>query len=696
MKYLLILTLFCLNKAWAFNCNAQYDSLGIPHQETSSMEEFYYCFGFHHGQDRAWEMDFLRRVAQGRNSEVLGYSHMKSDLMMRLLNLPGKAVKLWADFPEQGKKFFGLYADGVNAGFLNGRKAQEFIDAGYVPEPWRPEDSITLLLTQSFDQTRKTFYREYLEDKAIEAWGDKAPVLFSPEGIPWENNILKPGEYPKNENLKKRSSEYSREPIKLWASFPMPFGENSGSNNWVISAAKSKTGKAILANDPHLDLKTPMFWYWIHLKSPQTEMIGASLPGVPVVAAGTNGKVAWGLTNSYINTADAVFLKDPWPELFESIRPVVWIKFWFFKVPFFFKSFERLKTGQPVLPLETNKTGKMVLKWTGFSLTPQDILPMFDFMNAKNVSEMDEVLKRVGVPAWNFVFADTKGNIGFRMVGKSYRHTEKYPFGIPVQSIDTFLKENFLTPEERPALLNPRRNYIYSANNQHWPTDAAFYGGRGYSHSFRGVRIEEMLADKHDAETFKMIQCDQQVVDARYFVPRILKYIKDPLLLNWNQVATDSSLALPLYRRFIDITMEEWALDEYALYRTLDKLTQKQQSEFHVFYDRAVKDVNGRHWGEFHRLSFDHLSNDKLWSSFSPDIPGVGDTHSVNPGTSKWNKDRNLYQQYSGASMRMIIEMSEHPKIQLVMPGLNREYTVKGNKTPWQDWKECRYSEVAY
>lgn len=697
MKILLLgLFLFITSRALASNnkCKTSYDNLGIPHVEVTSTEDFYFCFGFHHGRDRAWQMDYFRRVAEGRNAEVLGFSQLKSDLMMRLLDLPSAAKKIWDSFNPSQKETFLHYTSGVNEGFKEGKKAQEFKDLDYSPEEWEPENTIVLLLLQSFDQTKKSFLSDYLEEKNKEEWGDKAKELFDEEGMPWENNILKEGEYQKRVTSRSSSSP-SNQVVKIWANFPEVFGKESGSNNWVISGKKSKTGKAILANDPHLDLKTPLFWYWLHLKSPELEVIGASLPGVPVVVSGTNGQVAWGLTNAYLNAADVVFLNNPPAESIKSIRPVVWVKFWFLKIPFFFKSFEKLISNHPILPLETETDKKLALRWTGFDLKSDEVLPMLKLVEAKNVEDMNSILKEVGIPAWNFVFADTKGDIGFRVVGKTYRHFSKTPYGIPSESIEEFKQVDSLSPEERPYVIKPERNYIYTANNRHWPMDAAFYGGRAYSFSFRGLRIDELLQGQHDPESFKAMQCDHQVVDARFFLPLIFNHIESPLLANWKMVATDGSIELSVYRRLMDIMMSGWKVNEYALYRLLKERTPTRKKEVQNFYELAVKDVNGRSWKDFHRLNFDHLSKNDDWN-FSPEMSGVGDNHTVDPGTSRWNSSKNIFEQYSGASMRMIIEMRERPHIQLVLPGFNREYTNEKTNSPWQDWKECKYTEVSF
>lgn len=675
-------------------CEGKYDNLNIIHLETKSERDFFYCFGYHHGKDRAWQMDFFKRVAEGRNAEVYGFAHLKSDLMMRLLDLPSEAKRIWSEVPQEKKDIFQWYAEGVNEGFKLGQEAREFKDLGYRPDEWKAMDSMTLLLLQSFDQTRKTFMLDYEEEKARENWGARAEKLFDEDNLPWNNTILKEGEYPKSSEIQKTSS-FPQNMKKIWADFPTVFGEESGSNNWVISGKKSKSGFAILANDPHLDLKTPLFWYWVHFKNTQREVIGASLPGVPVVPSGTNGKVAWGLTNAYINSADLVFLKDEKEGDITSFRPTVKVKWGFFKIPFFLKAFERTKTGLPVIPLELENEQKMILRWSGFGLRAHEILPMLDLMSAQNASEVNSVLEKINLPAWNYVFADTKGNIGFRVVGRAFKSTKKLPFGIPQMKMEDLSHAEYFSPAERPHVFNPSRNYIYTANNRHWPQDAAFYGGRGYNYSFRGFRIDELLQGQHDSESFKKIQCDRQAVDARFFVPKLLVHLKNSELAAWNFSSQDDSIPAALYRRLMDILMDKWKVNEYALYRLLDELSSEQSKELQVFYKLAQKDIDNRPWSKVHRLGFSHLSKNKDWV-FSPEIAGPGDNHSVDPGTSKWNEDLGIYEQSSGASMRMVIELREKPVIHLALPGLNRDYSNREKKLPWAAWKSCTYETVSY
>ena len=219
---LISLLVFSAHADTPFTCNAQYDDLNITRQETTSIEHFYYCFGYHHGKDRAWEMDNFRRTAQGRNSEVLGFKQLKADLMMKLLNLEGLSKTIWESFEGEKKFFLERYAEGANEGFKTGSQSSEFKKLNFSPEEWKPEHTVLVLLLQSFDQTRKTFMRDYEEEKNKEFWKDKAEGLFDEDYLPWASTILKKGEYPARESELPKTTTVSL-PVNLWSPFPTVF-----------------------------------------------------------------------------------------------------------------------------------------------------------------------------------------------------------------------------------------------------------------------------------------------------------------------------------------------------------------------------------------------------------------------------------------------------------------------------------------
>jgi penicillin amidase len=711
-------------------CPEKTNDLLIPYVQVTSFKDFYYCFGYLHGRDRAWQMDYFRRTAQGQNAEVLGYTHIKSDLMMRLLDLPKHAQKLWKDMTLENQSPWLDYTEGVNAGFIQGKNAKEFQIAGFEPAAWKPEDSLLVLLLQSFDQTRKTFFKDYEEQRALEKHGEQAKELFSVEDLPWADTILHDGEYPRNELLKKTSEVQKFDstspslPKMELPEFPSLFGLEAGSNNWVVSKNKSKNKVAMLANDPHLNLKTPLFWYWLNVTiDGKNKVMGGSLPGVPIIISGTNGKVAWGLTNAYINTADAAFIDNLPKDEVETIRPWVWFKFGPFKLPFFFKSFSRTKSGDVILPLEVESKLPMLLRWSGFFLKGEDVPPMLKLFETQNVDEMNVLLKLANFPAWNFVFADYVGDIGYRVVGNPFKHTEATPFGVPTMNYEQFKNVEFLDPNDRPSLLKPKRNFIYTANHRHWPLDAKYYGGRGYSMSFRGLKIHELLKNKkeHDVESLKNIQCDREATDARFFTPLLLKALAllpkkeitektTTLLSTWNNFETSvNCMACGIYRRWLDLLDKTWKTDTVATYRLLKKTTDDPMTEKKLLIDienalnTASSEINNRTWGEVHLNPFKHLSmqdnhEDKNFV-FSPEIPTAGDDQTIDPGTAKWNEKRKIYEHYSGSSMRMIIELKkDQPEIWLSLPGKNAQYDSAdtSNSQTWKKWSECQYDKIDF
>ena len=655
-----------------------------------SVEEYYYCFGFHHAKDRAWQMEHFRRAALGRNAELYGVSAIKNDLMMRILDLESLAKRIYSELPESKKENLVFYAKGANEGFKTGKLSQEFIDLNYEPEKWKPYHSILVLLLQSFDQTRKTFFSEFEETKYAKTWKEKTPEIFKESSVPWFSTILKENEYPKiNKVSSVQSSSYN---FSLWHNFPEIFGKESGSNNWVVDKTKSKSGHAIFANDPHLELRTPLFWYFIHLKSPELEVFGGSLPGVPVIASGTNMNVAWGLTNSYINTANLYELDENESFELKKIRPVVYFKFWLFKVPFFFKSFLKTESNLPLLPLDDDK--KIVLKWSGYSLKGDDVSSIFDLPSAKDSSSFKTILEKIKLSSWNYVFADTKGNVGLQVVGNAFRAEKDSKWGIEKLSYDELEKDNYLTSEELPNLYNPKRGYIYSANNRHWPDDSALNGGRGYSSSFRGFRIDELIkSSKHDVESFKNIQCDVQAVDARFLIPVLKNKINMPELDAWDFYVRGSEIQPTIFRTFMNEILEKWNVNEDAFFYLITHELDQRAEELQKIYDEVVKKYKTIKWESIHRINFKHLSNQGF--KFSPELSGVGDKNTVNPGTMKWNEDLRQFDHTSGASMRMIIEMKERPEIYLVLPGKNRNYARPVDEiSNWENWRTCKYTRI--
>jgi len=709
-------------------CDIFDDAQGVPHLRADNELTAFACLGFVHARDRLWEMDYFRRTAQGRRSEILGSSEIRSDFTMRILGLPKRAKLIFRGMAPDQQRPLWAYTFGVNQ-FLEGAGAEayEFKKLGYKPDSWSPEDTISLTLLQSFDQTRKTFGTQLQEQEWRTRYGD-VPAVFKNDELPWDSSILKNGEYPASSAVavpEKGSHDAVRSiPDSLLDSLRNlapgeTFESAVGSNNWVIAPSRSLSGNSWVANDPHLKLHYPAVWHWAHIQGGELDVIGAAFPGIPAFVSGANRKTSWGLTNAYLNVSSIALVDESEVKGASAERPVIWFRFGFLKLPFIFKTFEKVAGSFPVLPVPSPAGKVFVLNWSGFELDSKRVSESFEgltrLMVAQSAAAADQALQQISLPTWNFVFADTQGKIGYRAVGliPRPRTLGASQLGIPEIRLADWQQhmseKSWFSSAEMPHVFDPARGYVVTANNRQWPVDSAFHGGRSYQHGFRAFRIEELLLKsvKHDFETLRKIQCDVQATDARFLVPLLLKAVSESrggsaqiaeamaVLGSWDFEASLDCRACALYRRWMSRLKDGTKLNESAIYRKLQKLEPVFQQLLGTELLNAASDLNSSaqsiqpRWGEVHLNRFPHLMGESWFGSEM--IPTPGDDHSVNPGSSKWENGRFYHK--TGASERLLVEMSNPPTVYSVLPGTNRDLEKRNladPEGPWMDWVSCR------
>lgn len=690
------------------HCQIWRDEQEIPHLNANDDLSGMACIGYVHGRDRSWQMDYYRRVVEGRKAEIFGRSAIREDFFLRLIGLRSRAHSLFSQFDANFQRKLWAYTYGVNLGFNEALKngVYEFKKFDYSPEPWTPESTLSLILLQAFDQTKRSFELQIEAQSWMKDYGKESSTLFNPNDLPWSTTILKEGEYLKATDVS---------PIQKPS-----FSDTSkkGSNSWVIGPARSLSKKSWLANDPHLQLTSPPVWHLVHIKiNNQLDAIGASFPGIPAIISGSNLHVSWGLTNSYLPTMQVSYVPKKELKNCESYRPVIWFKFWKLKLPFFFKQFKKTSSQLPILPIGATHDQSLVLRWTGFDLKPSDISPVFQVMYTRNINEIDKTLSQIGVPSWNFVFADDQGGIGFRAVGRVAKFEKNLPYEIPsrslkdLESLSSFSQP--LTPDEMPHYLNPKRGFIVTANNAQTPQNSRINYGEAQITSFRAFRIEELLDQKtkHDLDSLQRIQCDVQAIDARFILPELLRVFKSSsdyrnlsdqekkvlsLLEKWNFETNLECVVCGVYRRWIERIFIFQNLNNVSLYR---KLSQNPGENFKKVvsdtFKLALSDVGyyqAYHlpkWGSIHLNPFFHIAGANYFTA-AP-IPSPGDEHTVNPGLSNW--DGKVFFQKYGASQRLIVEMSQPPNVYSILPGTEQDIEFRDMSAPqseWQNWVKCR------
>ncbi|MEZ5053251.1 MAG: penicillin acylase family protein [Chitinophagales bacterium] len=244
------------------------DELGAVHIYAKNKERFNFCAGYTHAQDRLFQMELNRKVARGKLSEIIGIKALDSDRIARTLGYERVAKQDWELFTEEEQQIIIDYCNGINA-YIKSEEFKlsvEFRLLKHRPELWDPMDvaSFSRLLTSLLTWG---WYDEIIRAKLVEAVGMDAALEL-------DNTYTKdtPVTLPKGIEFNVLDVSGKFEALKG------PYiPQISGSNAWSVSGAKTKTGKPILANDPHLTLKNPNIWYMNHLHCPNYMLVALRL-----------------------------------------------------------------------------------------------------------------------------------------------------------------------------------------------------------------------------------------------------------------------------------------------------------------------------------------------------------------------------------------------------------------------------------
>ncbi len=393
--------------------------------------------------------------------------------------------------------------------------------------------------------------------------------------LPTEPNNRKRGIDSQKEEESVEEKIAALERLRAYLEEVSPFERGEGSNNWVIGSKYLKSARAALANDPHLAITTPSFWHEIHVRAPGIDAMGLSLPGVPAIPSGNNRYIAWGLTNGYSNTADVMLMSTHLKKSvkfgnksykIERFSPVVYIKKWNFFIPVFWKKFKRTEIGS-FLPIPMKKGKSLLMVWSSYWLKQLPIEAAWELMTARSAEEAEKALQRWELPCWNFVFADLKGNFGYRQVGLIAKR-ERGIRGLLNLSDEKQHWKGFLSAKEAPHLFNPERGFIVTANNRPFPPGYPYFMGHAYAEGYRARRIEELIKKiggekKLGFEELKEIQTDVRVPEADLLLPVLFRYLEGKvrsdrgkkaleMLKRWDRRATVDSVEQTIFRVFVN------------------------------------------------------------------------------------------------------------------------------------------------
>jgi len=450
------------------------DARGIPHIQAGSIEDALFAEGFVTAQDRMWQMDMARRLAGGELSEVAGPAALALDTRSRRLRMRRIAEAQARELAPAERAQLAAYARGVNYYLWenSGALPVEFRMMQYEPRPWTIADC--LLIGLSMNRTLSESWSEELEKWRMQQ-----------EGAPGRVERL----------------------------FPVRSGGEiaPGSNAWAISGKRTRSGRAMLANDPHLDFTMPAPWYAVHLRAPGLNVAGVTLPGVPGVLIGHNEHIAWGITalqfdsqDLYAETLDGRTGRFAYRgQELQAVREMEWI-------PVRGGAPQSVETWVtvhgPVVMTENRQP--LALKWTGAA--PGATFPLLAIDAANNWDEFRAALSRFTGPGLNFLYADAAGNIGYQVAGRlPVRKT--FAGDVPVDGArGNFEWAGFIPFDELPSSYNPPSGVLVSANQNPFPAQTPWIVNGRFAPHYRERQILDRLnaRAKWDAAGMLSIQTD--------------------------------------------------------------------------------------------------------------------------------------------------------------------------------------------
>jgi penicillin amidase len=586
------------------------DAAGVPTVTGTSRSDVAFATGFLHAQDRFFQMDLSRRVAAGELAALVGAAALPHDERVRRLRFRSLAREVLARATPAERALADAYVRGVNAGLASlGARPPEYLLLRTVPQPWTAEDSVLVVYAMWWDLQYGDVVRERvqravaarveailagagagagdadgpatvldflfprvtewdapnyatLQDAADGARGFESPPVPAPEII----DLRKSGAAaPPPPRVASRSPATSQP----WPE-PLPDGATVGSNNWALAGSLSATGAALVANDMHLGLRVPATWYRMRLRvvAPGTalDLAGVTLPGTPVMVAGSNGAIAWGFTNSYGNwsglrsvsceVAAGTYMTDDGPRRLRRTDETI-----------------EVRGAAPVhVVVQDSPAGVLLdagddghsctlLHWLALDPGATNFR-LGEFEHVTSAAAAVALAPEIGMPEQNLIVGDREGHIGWTIIGRIARGGGA---------------QGWRGAAEQPAILDPESGRLWSANARAVDGEAeraiegdafgsADAGGLGYDLAARARQIRDALFAVRGGATPRdmlAVQLDDRALFlARWH--RLLGAILDEdavrnapqraqlraLLAQWDGRADADSVAYTLVREF--------------------------------------------------------------------------------------------------------------------------------------------------
>jgi penicillin amidase len=456
----------------------------IPFIEAADDRDLAVALGLVHGHLRLTQIEIMRRLAQGRLAEILGAAALPVDRAMRIVGFTRAVPEIDARLPAGSRAWLEGFVDGINAviaGPAGGpapERPEEFRLLGIEPAPWTLADVLAVGRLAASDFTWKV-WQKLIRLTGREDWD-----------IIWERLITD------NATAMPRFSGQGTAPgdpvDDLDFETLVDRAGRNGSNCFAVSAARSATGGAILASDPHLGLMLPNVWLVAGFKSPGFHAVGMMIPGLPVVALGRNAAIGWGGTSLHAGSSDLVDLSDLPPASITSRQETIRVR-WGRPETVTIRETAHGPVITDIPRFASSGKGPLALTWIGHRPT-DEVTAMLGLLQASDFDSFVTALDGFAAPGQTMIYADATGRIGSALAAHLPRRPHNPPADLAVPPEATQHWERVVTARDLPHAIDPPDGVLASANNR--PAGTVVPVGFFFSADERVNRIRTLLRAK--------------------------------------------------------------------------------------------------------------------------------------------------------------------------------------------------------
>jgi len=572
------------------------DSHGIPVINAGDRLDAVRALGYLTARDRLFQMDLMRRKNAGRLAEIFGQIAVNSDIKTRTYGFYRVAKAVIGKLPQAHRRYLDAYAEGVNRYIDKSVTLPfEFTLLHYRPEHWRPEDSMLVALGMYDTLTAWSEREERMLSVMDKTLPPEIAAFLTPDTDHFTDSLrgaaasFRPARPVPVAVLETALARRAPDTLKLAAAVQVQ-DFTAGSNAWVVSGVKTQDGRAILANDMHLDIFAPNLWYRAEMNYGAVHSAGVVLPGTPLLVAGSNGFIAWGSTSLSGDFLDLVSLElnpensdeyrvnNRW-QGFEHTTEIIRVK------DADAQQVDVRRTLWGPVATEPLLDKPVAIHWTALDDNVVNF-GLLDLERAETLTEAMQIVNHTGGPQLNFLLADHGGGIAWTIMGKIPRRVGGDGSVSRSWADGTVGWDGYVDAADLPRQINPPEGLLVSANDRRLGKQYPYIIGHQFANGYRAYRITQRLKQMQAVNEWSLFELQLDTENEFYafyqqlaltaLSPKIigeqaeLRELRD-YLLAWNGRADADSLGFPLLVQFRTQLAESVFTPFLAACRQVDK-----------------------------------------------------------------------------------------------------------------------------